>query len=182
MPMRKLKNEELNRVSIDEFKNKKKNPLVVILDDVRSLNNVGSVFRTSDAFCVSHLYLCGITGRPPHRDINKTALGATDAVDWTYEKDILSLIRRLKSQGFKIVAIEQVDTSMALQEFSPDKSTQYAFIFGNEAFGVKEEVVGECDFCLEIPQYGTKHSLNVAVSFGVVAWDYFSKVEFSAQK
>ncbi len=177
--MRKLKNEELNRVSIDEFKNKKKIPLVVLLDDVRSLNNVGSVFRTSDAFCIDHLYLCGITGTPPHRDINKTALGATDSVDWTHETDILSLIKSLKDDGYQIVAIEQVDTSLPLQTFMPDKACKYAMIFGNEAFGVKDEVVDLCDFCLEIPQFGTKHSLNIAVSYGVVVWDFYSKMQFN---
>lgn len=173
--MRKLKNEDLNRISVDEFKNKKKIPLVVVLDDVRSLNNVGSVFRTSDAFGIDKIFLCGITGTPPHREINKTALGATESVSWEYTEDILGLIDQLKNIGFQIVAVEQVDTSVKLQNFKPGPTDKLAFIFGNEAFGVKDSVIASSDLCLEIPQFGTKHSLNIAVSFGVVIWDYVSK-------
>lgn len=176
--MRKLKNEELNRISVEEFKNKKKIPLVVVLDNVRSMNNVGSAFRTSDAFCVGKIFLCGITARPPHREIHKTALGATESVDWEHVAHTPALVDRLKSQGYTVVAIEQVENGMMLQHFQPDTGKKYALIFGNEAFGVDEEVVALSDMCVEIPQYGTKHSLNISVSIGVVIWDFFVKTQF----
>ena len=140
------------------------------------MNNVGSTFRTSDAFRVSKIHLCGITAQPPHREINKTALGATETVDWEHHADILALIKKLKAEGYKIIAVEQADESTSLLEFQPDPDSQYAFVFGNEVFGVNEEVVKQADLVLEIPQYGTKHSLNISVSLGVVIWDFLSKV------
>ncbi len=175
--MRKLKNEELNRISVEAFKNKKKIPLVVVLDNVRSMNNVGSAFRTADAFCVEKIFLCGITATPPHRDINKTALGATDSVDWEYAEDASALIKQLKSQDYTIVSVEQVEGGLMLQQFQPDVSKKYVFIFGNEVFGVGDEVVNLSDICLEIPQFGTKHSLNVSVSIGVMIWDFYAKTQ-----
>ncbi len=173
--MRKLKNEELNRLSTEEFKNEPKAPIILILDNIRSMNNVGSAFRTSDAFLVEAIYLAGITAQPPHRDINKTALGATDTVEWQYFKTTQEAIDQARSKGFTIVAVEQADNSTYLNEFNPDLESQYAFVFGNEAFGVEEEVVQHADICLEIPQFGTKHSLNISVSIGVILWDYKSK-------
>ncbi len=174
--MRKRKNEELDRISIDEFKNKKKIPLVVILDNVRSMNNVGSAFRTSDAFRIEKLFLCGITAQPPHREINKTALGATDSVDWSYEKSTIALIDKLQSEGFNIVVIEQVENSTMLHQFTPLPDRKYAMVFGNEAFGVDQEVVNKANTCLEIPQFGTKHSINISVCIGVVVWDFVNKI------
>ncbi|MBU2915802.1 MULTISPECIES: RNA methyltransferase [Reichenbachiella] len=173
--MRKLKNEELNRPSVEEFKEQKKNEVIVILDNVRSLNNVGSAFRSSDAFNVKKLYLCGITGTPPHRDINKTAIGATDSVDWEYVKDTKTLVERLQSEGWKVYAVEQAEGATMLQDFSPETDEKVCYVFGNEVFGVEQEVVSACDGCLEIPQYGTKHSLNISVTIGVVLWDYVLK-------
>ncbi len=176
--MRKLKNEELNRVSIEEFKNTKKIPLVIVLDNVRSLNNVGSAFRTSDAFRVEKIYLCGITGQPPHREINKTALGATDSVNWEHVGNTLTLIQKLKTDGYQIISIEQADNSVMLQNFAPQKNENYCFVFGNEVFGVDDKVIEASNICIEIPQFGTKHSLNISVSLGVVVWDFYSKVGF----
>ena len=175
--MRKLKNEELNRVSVEEFKNKKKIPLVVVLDNVRSMNNVGAAFRTSDAFSIEKIFLCGITATPPHREINKTALGATESVDWEYVKTATTLIDRLKSQQYVVVSIEQVQNSVMLQKFQPDVNKKYALVFGNEAFGVDDQVVALSDICVEIPQFGTKHSLNISVSIGIVIWDFFLKTQ-----
>lgn len=174
--MRKLKNEELGRISIEEFKEAEKSNICVILDDVRSLNNVGSVFRTGDAFRVEKIYLCGITGKPPHRDIQKTALGATESVDWEHVQDIKELQNRLKSNGYQLISIEQADKSVKLNDFEPIKHQKYALIFGNEVFGVKENVVKDSDLVIEIPQQGTKHSLNISVSVGVVLWDFVSKL------
>lgn len=175
--MRKLKNEELDRLSIEAFKQSPKSPLIVILDDIRSLNNVGSAFRTSDAFLIEKIYLCGITGKPPHRDIQKTALGATESVDWEYSPDILNLCQNLQQEGWKIVAIEQTDESIFLQDFQINPPHKYALVFGNEVFGVKEALVQMADYCVEIPQFGTKHSLNISVSMGVVLWDLFVKLK-----
>lgn len=175
--MRKLKNEELGRISVEEFKEAKKSNVCIILDDVRSLNNVGSVFRTSDAFMIEKVWLCGITGKPPHRDIQKTALGATESVEWEHRKEILPLIDELKAEGYEIISVEQADKSVSLKDFTPQKNSRYALIFGNEVFGVKEEVVKKSDVVLEIPQQGTKHSLNISVSVGVVVWDFVSKLE-----
>jgi 23S rRNA (guanosine2251-2'-O)-methyltransferase len=173
--MRKLSMDDLNRDSVEEFKNKKKIPLVLVLDNVRSLNNVGSVFRTADAFMAEKIYLCGITGTPPHRDIEKTALGATESVAWEHVPDTLELIKDLKAQGFKICSIEQAENSTMLNDFFPAPDQKYAFVLGNEVFGVEQEVVSESDIILEIPQFGTKHSLNISVATGVVVWDFLSK-------
>ncbi|MBC7922132.1 MAG: TrmH family RNA methyltransferase [Ferruginibacter sp.] len=173
--MRKLQNEELNRISVEEFKNKEKNPFVLILDNVRSMHNVGSAFRTADAFLAAKLYLCGITGTPPHREIQKTALGATESVAWEYAGNVVTLVQRLKAEGWTVVAVEQADRSVSLQQFQPAPYTRYGFVFGNEVFGVEEEVVAMADACVEIPQFGTKHSLNIAVSIGIVCWDFVQK-------
>jgi 23S rRNA (guanosine2251-2'-O)-methyltransferase len=173
---RKLSMEELNRLSVEEFHEIPKHAFVFVLDDIRSLNNVGSIFRTADAFRATKMYLCGLTGTPPHRDITKTALGADESVGWEHATNVLVLIAQLKIQGYKIVAIEQAEGSTKLHEFLPEIDNKYAFILGNEVFGVNEDVIVQCDICLEIPQFGTKHSLNVAVSAGIVAWDYVSKV------
>lgn len=174
--MKKLKNEELNRISVGEFKSADKIPVLIILDNIRSLNNVGSAFRTSDAFKIEKIYLCGITGTPPHRDIQKTALGATDSVDWEYFEDTLGLVRKLKEEGVTIVSVEQAEQSVSLEKFNPEPGRKIACIFGNEVFGVDQQVVNASDICLEIPQYGTKHSLNIAVSVGIVIWDLFQKI------
>jgi len=176
MKRRKLKNSELNRISLTDFKNTDKTPLIVILDNIRSLNNIGSVFRTCDAFAVEKIYLCGITAQPPHKDIHKTALGATDSVAWEHVEDILSLINKLKADGVKIAAIEQAENSVMLQDFNPQKGQKTAVIFGNEVKGVQQKVVDASDYCIEIPQFGTKHSLNISVSCGVVCWDLFKKM------
>ena len=141
------------------------------------MNNVGGVFRTSDAFRVSQVWLCGITGQPPHREIQKTALGATESVDWAYQEDIMVLIDQLKNEGWTIASIEQADKSTSLDQFEPEHGKKYAFVFGNEVFGVKDEVVAQSDLVLEIPQFGTKHSLNISVSCGVVVWDFYQKVK-----
>ncbi len=177
--MRKLKNSELNRLSVDNFKTSKKTPLIVVLDNVRSLNNIGSVFRTCDAFLIQKIYLCGITAIPPHKDINKTALGSTETVDWEYVENTLDLIESLKSKKIKILSIEQAENATLLNEFFPESDTCYAIVFGNEVKGVSQNVVNASDVVIEIPQYGTKHSLNISVSTGVVIWDLFSKMKNS---
>jgi tRNA G18 (ribose-2'-O)-methylase SpoU len=176
--MRKLKNSELDRLKVEEFKATEKIPLVVVLDNIRSLNNIGSVFRTADAFLVEKIYLCGITATPPNREIHKTALGATESVEWAYFETTEELIRELRSQGVKVLSVEQVDSSTPLNEFYPEKGTRYALVFGNEVKGVQQKVVDLSDECLEIPQFGTKHSLNISVSCGVVLWDLFGKFRF----
>ncbi len=176
--MRKLKNSELGRPDVATFKKISKIPLIVILDNIRSLNNIGSVFRTSDAFLIEKIYLCGITAKPPHKEIHKTALGATESVDWEYEEDTLELIEKLKKHQIKIISIEQVENSIMLQDFSIDTGKKYAVVFGNEVKGVQQEVVSASDFCVEIPQFGTKHSLNISVSCGVVLWDLFKKIKY----
>ncbi|GLB48989.1 RNA methyltransferase [Neptunitalea lumnitzerae] len=175
--MRKLKNSELNRIDVDAFKESQKTPLIVVLDNIRSLNNIGSVFRTSDAFLIEKIYLCGITATPPHKDIHKTALGATDSVDWEYKEDTLALVEDLKKENIQTLAIEQAENATMLNEFTPDTSKKYAVIFGNEVKGVAQKVVSACDGVIEIPQYGTKHSLNISVSTGVVLWDLFTKLQ-----
>ena len=174
--MRKLKNEELNRISEEEYKKADKLNACIVLDDIRSMNNVGSAFRTSDAFRVEKIYLCGITATPPHREINKTALGATETVDWEHVSDAVLLVSRLKKDGYVIVSVEQADDSVMLNDFAPVKDKKYAFVFGNEVFGVSEAVVAASETVLEIPQFGTKHSLNISVSMGMVIWDLFAKV------
>lgn len=165
--------EELNRLSIENFKEAKKSPVILVLDNVRSMHNVGSIFRTSDAFRVSRLYLCGITAQPPHREIHKTALGATESVDWEYQTNTVDCVLRLKEDGWKVYAIEQVKGSVFLDKMPFNSSEKVAFVFGNEAFGVEEEVLKVCDGFIEIPQFGTKHSFNITISVGIVLWHYF---------
>ena len=174
--MRKLENRELDRLSVDGFKAVTKTPLIVILDNIRSLNNIGSVFRTSDAFRIEKIYLCGITATPPHKDIQKTALGSTESVDWEYAESSLALLKKLQSNDIQVLSIEQAEKATMLNEFTPKKNQKYALVFGNEVKGVSQEVVNNSDQVIEIPQYGTKHSLNVSVSCGVVLWDVFSKL------
>ncbi len=171
--MKKLLNEELHRKTLEEFKNAGKNPLMVVLDNVRSLNNIGSVFRTCDAFLVEGLMLCGITATPPHREISKTALGATESVTWQYHSNTLEAIAELRKNNYKIFAIEQTVQSSMLHTFQISQNEKYAFIFGHEIRGVEQEVINHCDGVIEIPQHGTKHSLNVAVSAGIVLWEFF---------
>ncbi|MFT4699017.1 MAG: 23S rRNA (guanosine2251-2'-O)-methyltransferase [Flavobacteriaceae bacterium] len=173
---RKLKNNELNRISIPEFKEANKTPLIIVLDNIRSLNNIGSVFRTADSFLIQKIYLCGITATPPHRDINKTALGATDSVSWEYVENTIDLVNKLKEEQVKILSIEQAEQSISLNKFTPSTNETYAIIFGNEVKGVSQEVVSKSDEVIEIPQFGTKHSLNISVSAGVVIWDLFVKM------
>ena len=173
--MRKLNITELQRLSVDEFKQSSKMPLVVVLDDVRSMYNVGSVFRTSDAYRVECIYLCGITGCPPHAEIHKTALGAEDSVDWLYFESAEDAVEDLKRRGYKVFAVEQAEGSIGFplpDDFMSDLPTGYAVVFGNEVKGVKQEVIDRCDGCIELPQYGTKHSLNGATTAGVVIWEY----------
>jgi 23S rRNA (guanosine2251-2'-O)-methyltransferase len=174
--MAKLSMEELNRMEVEEFKKAEKKPVVFVLDNVRSLHNVGSAFRTADAFLIQKIFLCGITGTPPNREIHKTALGATDSVEWEYIPKTSDLIEKLKNEGWKIVCLEQTDQSIPLHKFIPEKKEKYCFVFGNEVAGVEEEVINASHFCVEIPQFGTKHSLNIAVTVGIVAWDYFIKL------
>jgi len=173
--MRKLKNNELNRLSVEEFKSTPKTPIIVILDNIRSLNNIGSVFRTSDAFVIEKIYLCGITATPPNKDIHKTALGATDSVEWEYCKETSDIVTLLKKKSYNILSIEQAENATMLQDFEISKDNKYAIIFGNEVKGVQQEIVDLSDYCIEIPQYGTKHSLNISVSVGVVLWELFRK-------
>lgn len=174
--MRKLKNNELGRITVDAFKETEKTPIIVVLDNIRSLNNVGSVFRTSDAFLIEKIYLCGITATPPNKEIHKTALGATDSVAWEHVEDTLALVEKLKADGVKVASIEQAENSTMLHDFSVKANQKYAVVFGNEVKGVQQEVVSNSDFCIEIPQLGTKHSLNISVSCGVVLWDLFTKM------
>jgi len=171
--MRKLKVTELNRISVEEFKEADKLPLVVVLDNVRSQYNVGSVFRTSDAFRVECIYLCGISATPPHQEIHKTALGAEDTVDWEYYKDTKEAIIKLKSEGYYIYSVEQVEGSIMLENLELNSTKKYAVVLGNEVKGVQQEVVDMSDGCIEIPQYGTKHSLNVSTVAGIIIWDFF---------
>jgi len=174
--MKKLKLEELGRISIDQFKEVEKLPVCIVLDNVRSLHNVGSAFRTADAFRIEKIYLTGITGTPPHREIHKTALGATDSVDWEYVEDSAYAISSLKTEGYRIVAIEQTTASVQLQSFNPAKNEKLCLVFGNEVNGVREEVIELSDQALEIPQTGTKHSLNVSVCLGIVVWEVYQKL------
>ena len=169
---RKLLNAELNRLTPEEFKKSVKIPLVLVLDNVRSRHNIGSAFRTSDAFCIEKIMLCGITSTPPSAEIHKTALGAEDSMEWEYFSQTEDAIKKLKEQGYTVIAIEQAENSLMLNNFQPDDSTKYAFIFGNEVKGVQQQVVDLCDECIEIPQFGTKHSINVSVSIGVVLWHF----------
>lgn len=176
--MRKLENSELERKTITDFKNSKKTPIIIILDDIRSLHNIGSVFRTADAFLIEKIILCGITATPPNKEIHKTALGATETVAWEHFENILEVIENLKFQKVKVLAIEQVENAVLLQDFKIENETKYALVFGNEVFGVSQEAVAVCDGCIEIPQLGTKHSLNISVSAGIVVWDLFKKLRW----
>ena len=175
--MRKLTNDELNRKSVAEFRASEKSPFLIVLDNVRSLNNVGSVFRTADAFLVEAVWLCGITATPPHREIQKTALGATESVDWKYFESSAEAVRLLKKSGYTIVSVEQAEGSVSLDRFATESGRKYALIFGHEIRGVTEEVVNLSDACIEIPQYGTKHSFNVAVSAGIVLWELAGRIK-----
>lgn len=167
---------ELSRLSTEEYKEVEKLPFVVVLDNIRSLNNIGSVFRTSDAFLVSDIYLCGITATPPHPDIHKTALGAENSVSWHYYNNTLDVVDKLHKDGYIVLAIEQVNNSISLENIELDKNKKYAVILGNEVKGVQQEVVDKCDGCIELPQYGTKHSLNVSVTAGIVIWDFYKQL------
>jgi 23S rRNA (guanosine2251-2'-O)-methyltransferase len=169
--MRKRLNEELGRKSVADFKNSVKSPIAVVLDNVRSHNNIGSIFRTADAFLIEKIFLCGITATPPHRDIQKTALGATDSVEWVFYKSAVEAVLELKSKGYLIVSVEQVEGSITLDSFNVQKGQRYALVFGHEINGVSQDIVDLSDFCLEIPQFGTKHSFNIAVSVGIVLWE-----------
>ncbi len=175
--MRKLKNSELDRLSVDEFKDSNKTPIIIVLDNIRSLNNIGSVFRTCDAFLIEKIYLCGITATPPHKDIHKTALGSTETVAWEHIEQTIDLIKQLKSENIIIASIEQAEHATMLNDFIPQANQKYALVFGNEVKGVSQNVVSASDLILEIPQFGTKHSLNISVSCGVVVWDLFSRMK-----
>ena len=176
MEKRKLKNSQLERKSISEFKEAEKTPIIVILDNVRSLNNIGSIFRTADAFLIKKIYLCGITATPPHKDIQKTALGATETVEWEYVENAFEVVEKLKADGVQTFSIEQTENATMLNDFEAKKGITYALIFGNEVKGVQQKIVSASDGVLEIPQLGSKHSLNISVSAGVVLWDVFSKM------
>ena len=173
--MKKLKTSELNRLSIEEFQQSAKNPVVVVLDNIRSMNNIGSVFRSCDAFRVEKLFLCGITATPPHREIQKTALDATESVDWKYFEETPDAIKFLKENGFTVFAVEQTDKSFTLKNMQVKHNEKIALVFGNEINGISDEALNICDYALEIPQFGTKHSLNISVSVGIVLWDIISK-------
>jgi len=174
--MRKLRNIELNRISLEEFKQTKKTPLVVVLDNIRSCNNIGSVFRTSDALLIEKIFLCGITATPPNNEIRKTALDAEKSVEWEYTENTEDAVKRLQNDGYKVFAIEQVDNSISLPDYQPHRNEKTAIVFGNEVKGVKQSVVDICDGSIEIPQFGTKHSFNISVSAGIVLWDLFQKL------
>ncbi len=176
--MRKLANSELERKSIEDFKQAEKTPIIIILDDIRSLHNIGSVFRTADAFLIEKIYLCGITATPPNKEIHKTALGATDTVAWEYAKDVLEVIDTLQKENVSVLAIEQVENSISLEQFEPKSEQKYALVFGNEVKGVSQDAIKKCEGTIEIPQLGTKHSLNISVSAGIVVWDLFQKLNY----
>ena len=178
--MKKLKLDELNRPSVAEFKNQDKLPVTVVLDNIRSMHNIGSIFRTGDGFAVEKIYLCGITAQPPHREIEKTALGATQSVSWTYFDTPLQAIEQLRADGYQIIAIEQAEKSTMLNTFTPAVNEKYALVFGNEVNGVSDEVMQQIDTCIEIPQFGTKHSFNVVVSAGIVLWDFYAKLNLKS--
>ena len=175
--MRKIENSELDRKSIEEFKTSEKTPLIIVMDDIRSLHNIGSVFRTADAFLVEKIYLCGITATPPNKEIHKTALGATETVAWEHKQSVIDVIKNLQAENVTVLAIEQVEQAYLLDEFELDATKKYALVFGNEVYGVSQEAVALCDGCIEIPQLGTKHSLNIAVSAGIVIWDLFKQLK-----
>ena len=175
--MKKLKLEELGRISVDEFKSSEKLPVCIVLDNIRSLHNVGSAFRTADAFRIEKIFLTGITGTPPHREIQKTALGATESVAWEYIEKPDDAVKQLRAAGYRIVIIEQTSASVPLQHFAPEENKKYCLVFGNEVNGVSEEVIAEGDLALEIPQHGTKHSLNISVCVGIITWEIFRKMQ-----
>lgn len=177
--MRKLENAELDRLSVVEFKGAEKTPIVLVLDDIRSALNTGSMFRTSDAFLLESVALCGITACPPNKEVQKTALGATDTVDWKHYPNIIEALQTLKKEGYEIYAIEQIENSISLENFKTESGKKYALIFGNEVFGVSKDALPFCTGAIEIPQIGSKHSLNVAVSAGIVVWDLFSKLKLN---
>jgi tRNA G18 (ribose-2'-O)-methylase SpoU len=174
--MRKLKNTELDRLSVDEYKEIVKTPITVVLDNIRSCNNIGSVFRTSDALLIEKVILCGITATPPNKDIHKTALDAEKSVPWEYFEETEDAVQRLKENGYRVFAVEQVENSISLPDFTPKKDQKLALVFGNEVKGVQQSVVNSCDGAIEIPQYGTKHSFNISVSAGIVLWDLVYKL------
>jgi len=173
---RKLKNSELNRKSVEEAKEAAKTPLILILDNIRSLNNVGSVFRTADAFLIEKIYLCGITATPPHKDIQKTALGATESVEWEYKEDAVALVTKLQESGVEVWAIEQTQGATFLNQYQPKPHVKTAFVLGNEVKGVQQQVIDQVAKVIEIPQEGAKHSLNIAVTAGVICWDFYQKL------
>lgn len=173
--MRKLLNRELKRKTVEQFRRTEKAPFIIVLDNVRSQSNVGSIFRTADAFLTEAIYLCGITATPPHREIQKTALGATESVSWKYFSETSTALNELKNKGYKIIAVEQAEGSIALQDLNIDNSGKYALVFGHEVNGVNQEIVNNCDLCAEIPQFGTKHSFNIAISVGIVLWELNKK-------
>jgi 23S rRNA (guanosine2251-2'-O)-methyltransferase len=173
--MRKLQNAELGRKTIEQYRKSEKSPFVIVLDNIRSHSNVGAVFRTADAFLTESIYLCGITARPPHREIQKTALGATESVEWKYFKNTHDAILELKSRNYRIVGVEQAEGSVSLRDFAIDPETKYAIVFGHEVEGVGQEILDECDYVIEIPQFGIKHSFNIAVSAGIVLWELNKK-------
>ncbi|RPI43327.1 MAG: TrmH family RNA methyltransferase [Bacteroidetes bacterium] len=174
--MRKLRNEELDRLTVKQYHQSAKIPVAVILDNIRSQNNIGSLFRTADAFRLEGMMLCGITSTPPHREIHKTALGATESVHWEYFRETLEAVSRLKSEGYRILAVEQAENAVSLEKLSLDIEGKYALVFGHEIRGVEQAVIDRCDLCIEIPQFGTKHSLNVAVAAGIVIWEVHRKL------
>ena len=174
--MRKLKLKELNRVEVNKYKEREKIPVVIVMDNIRSALNVGSVFRTSDAYLIKKIYLCGITAQPPHKEITKSAIGATDSVEWVYEREVEQCILSLKNEGFKILGIEQTDESIPLQEFKVNPALPYALVFGNEVNGLSNNVLPLLDNAIELPQFGTKHSLNISVCAGIVIWDFWKNL------
>jgi 23S rRNA (guanosine2251-2'-O)-methyltransferase len=174
--MKKISMNELGRMSVDEFKSSQKTPIVIILDNVRSGFNIGSVFRTADAFRIESVLLCGITAVPPNREIQKSALGSTESVQWKYFETTIQAINEFKKNGYIIVSVEQANGSIHLQNFKPDKDLKYALVFGNEVYGVLQEVINTSHFCVEIPQFGTKHSFNISVTAGIVLYDFYNKI------
>ncbi len=176
--MRKLRNDELDRISVEEYKVADKTPIIVVLDNIRSLNNIGSVFRTGDGLKIEAVYLCGITATPPNKDIHKTALGATESVDWKYFKETKQAVAELKEKGYIIASVEQAENSTSLEKYEVSTDKKYALIFGHEVKGVAQDIVSASDICIEIPQFGTKHSFNISVSVGIVLWEFFRKIKF----
>ena len=174
--MKKLKNSELDRISVEEFKKSKKIPITILLENIRSAHNIGSVFRTADSFLINEIILCGISAQPPNKDIRKTALGSSESVEWKYEKNIEVAIQKLKDEGNKIISIEQTTNSISLENFKPSNNCKYAIIFGNEVNGIEQRTIDLSDMAIEIPQYGTKHSLNISVAAGIIIWNIFSKI------